>query len=359
MEGLILRLSALDADAENALRVIGFFDQMITGPTDVDTLVRNAARLAECPAGVRVDGGLFVRADPSGRLSTAGKVPASAIRRKFAGGMTIWLERASDPLPLDAMVLERFAITAAALLDHSRVPAPELGDPALVELALSDSAGIAERSRALQLLGLAPTTPVFVLAVRSSTTSGFDEVVAALGGRPAGVRTADLGQQRAALVSWLFPDTEPHIRPPAGTIVGIAERTPAIEAPRAWRSARTAVRLGTAVQPVVRAAELGGFALLAERLTAADIATVADVTALDQLARGASGAETLDILIAVEATDSVRKAAAAVFRHHSTVAARLALAESVLGFRVDTPAGRARLQLALVLRRIRDTAGPT
>ncbi len=257
------------------------------------------------------------------------------------------------------MVLERFAITAAALLDHSRVPAPELGDPALVELALSDSAGIAERSRALQLLGLAPTTPVFVLAVRSSTTSGFDEVVAALGGRPAGVRTADLGQQRAALVSWLFPDTEPHIRPPAGTIVGIAERTPAIEAPRAWRSARTAVRLGTAVQPVVRAAELGGFALLAERLTAADIATVADVTALDQLARGASGAETLDILIAVEATDSVRKAAAAVFRHHSTVAARLALAESVLGFRVDTPAGRARLQLALVLRRIRDTAGPT
>jgi DNA-binding PucR family transcriptional regulator len=36
--------------------------------------------------------------------------------------------------------------------------------------------------------------------------------------------------------------------------------------------------------------------------------------------------------------------------------ARLARAEAVLGFDVDSPAGRFRLHLALLLRRLRDNA---
>ncbi|WP_030171766.1 hypothetical protein [Spirillospora albida] len=44
-----------------------------------------------------------------------------------------------------------------------------------------------------------------------------------------------------------------------------------------------------------------------------------------------------------------------VGRHHSTVAARLSRAETTLGFSFATPAGRRRLDLALLLRHLRDT----
>ncbi|MDW6057577.1 helix-turn-helix domain-containing protein [Streptomyces sp. FXJ1.4098] len=50
------------------------------------------------------------------------------------------------------------------------------------------------------------------------------------------------------------------------------------------------------------------------------------------------------------------KAAASVYRHHSTVADRLTRAEAHLGFSFTTPAGRLRLELALLLRNLRDSA---
>lgn len=344
MEGLILRLSALDADAENALRVIGFFDRLITGQADLDALVRNAAQLAECPAGVKSKG-LFVRADAAGKIVNTGRVPAGAARMELADGALVWLERDGKPLPLDAMVVERFGIAAAAVLDHSRPPQPELGDPALVELVLSDTAGSADRSRALQLLGIRPTSPVLVLAVKAAV----DELVTELGGRPAGVRTADFGEKHAVLLVAAAPDQLPYGK----SLIGVGERVPAMDAPRSWRAAQCALRFTHPADPVVRAADLGGFALLAEKLTPADIAGVADVQRLDQLA---GEPDMLEVLLAVATTESVRKAAAAVFRHHSTVAARLAHAEAALGFAVDTPAGRSRLHLALLLRRLRDSS---
>ena len=43
MQGLLLRLSGLDADAENAVRVIGFFDRLITARASLDALVRSTA----------------------------------------------------------------------------------------------------------------------------------------------------------------------------------------------------------------------------------------------------------------------------------------------------------------------------
>jgi hypothetical protein len=88
----------------------------------------------------------------------------------------------------------------------------------------------------------------------------------------------------------------------------------------------------------------------------ADIAEVADVVALDRIAEEPGGQDTIDVLVAFCATDSVRKAAAVVFRHHSTVAARLAAAEARLGFSLNGTEGRRRLDLALVLRHLRETA---
>src|ERR1700730_8816272 len=72
LKGLLLRLSGLDADAANAVRVIGFFDRLITGRVALETLVRSTAQLAECPVGVSAPGrGLNLRAEPGADTTAA------------------------------------------------------------------------------------------------------------------------------------------------------------------------------------------------------------------------------------------------------------------------------------------------
>ncbi|SMC76589.1 helix-turn-helix domain-containing protein [Lentzea albidocapillata] len=327
MKGLLLRLSGLDADAESAVKVIGFFDRLITGRAGLDALVRSTSELAGCPVGLHAPGqGLLLCADAGGAV-TAGPVPAKASVRALEGGVEVWVARQGAPAPLDDMLLERFAIAAAVLLEHSSVPLPELGDPALIELVLSDGAGTAERSRALHLLGIAATAPLRVLAATTEVPG----------------RSVLVGTVRAVLTTEV-PET-------AGRL-GVGPSLPAIDAARSWQAARTALRYTSDGEPVVWWERLGGLALLAEQVGLADIGALPDVRALDRLAAEPGMITMLDALCA---TGSVRKAAAALHRHHSTMPARLARAESVLGFELDS-AGRFRLQLALMLRRLRENA---
>ncbi|MCP2245858.1 PucR family transcriptional regulator [Lentzea aerocolonigenes] len=328
MRGLLLRLSGLDADAENAVRVIGFFDRLITERAGLDTLVRSTSELAGCPVGLHAPGqGLCLRADAGGAVTT-GPVPARAAVRPLEGGVEVWVAREGSPAPLDDMLLERFAIAAAVLLDHSSVPLPELGDPALVELVLSEGVGTAERSRALHLLGIGATAPLRVLAAT---------------GEVAG-RSAQLGSVKAVLTTEV-PDVTGRL--------GIGPLLPAIDAAKSWQAARTALRYTSDGEPVVWWEKLGSLGLLAERLDRADIAALPDVRALDGLAAEPGMIIALDALCA---TGSVRQAAAALHRHHSTMTARLARAESALGFELDSASGRFRLYLALMLRRVRDNS---
>ncbi|QYX76646.1 helix-turn-helix domain-containing protein [Streptomyces akebiae] len=356
MKGLLLRLSALDADAENAVRVIGFFDQLISSRASLSTLVKETAKLAECPAGA-MDSmlGVCLRADPAGGQVTAGDAPPTAASRPLAPSGQVWLERAGTPLPLDELVLERFAIAAAPLLDHSRGPMPELGDTALVELVLSAAAGEAERSRAVRLLHFEPTTRLRVLAV-AAEPARVKALVAALREISPGVHCASLGPVHAVLT----PEAPPALpdSAPRDIRIGVGPALPVIQAADSWQQARTALRFTALTAPypaVFYADELGAMAALAARMRTEDIAQVADVTALDRLASEPHGADTLAALTAFCSTGSARKAAAAVYRHHSTVAARLAHAESRLGFAFATPAGRLRLELAIVLRHLRDS----
>jgi hypothetical protein len=336
MKGLLLRLSGLDADAENAVRVIGFFDRLITGRAGPDALVRSTADLAGCPVGVHAPGqGLSLRAEPGADVVAPGPPPAGAATRVLEGGVLVWVARPGAPVPLDDMLLERFAIATAILLEHSGVPRPELGDPALVELVLSEDVGTAERARALHLLGIAPAARLRVLA-----GTGLD----ALAGR-----SAQLGRARAVLTTGEVPGPFPD-----GARAGIGPELPAIEAARSWAAARTALRFTSAAEPVVWWERLGGLAAFDGKLGPADLADLADIQALDRLAAESHGEDILAALGALCATGSARKAAAVLHRHHSTMPARLARAEAVLGFDVDSPAGRFRLHLALMLRRLRD-----
>ncbi|MDL4821478.1 helix-turn-helix domain-containing protein [Actinomadura opuntiae] len=345
MKGLLLRLSGLDADAENAVRVIGFFDRLIAGRASPRALVRATATLAECPAGL---------ADPARGVSLRSEPGAGAQERavrEFSETGRVWLERAGTPLPLDDIVLERFAIAAAVLLENGR---DEPDDAALVELVLSADAAEVDRSRALRTLRFEPAAPLHVLAV-AGTGTGVQAVLGALG-RDA--RAASPGRMHAVLTREVPAELER--RPPHGARIGVGPALPGVEAPEAWRRARAALRfttLGDGLPAVVRHDRLGGLAAVAARLRPADIAEVADVAALDRLAAEPHGDDVLEVLVAFCATGSTRKAAARVHRHHSTIAARLAQAERHLGFSFHAPGGRLRLELALLLRHLRDEPG--
>lgn len=344
MEGPPLLPPDLDAGAESAVRVIGFFDALIAGRADLRTLVTETAALAGCGAGVTDPGrGVCERAGPGepGR--------ASAVR-ELTGTGRVWLERTGPPPPLDDLVLERFAIAAADLLHHPTAP-PELGDAALVGLALSEDAAEAERIRALGFMHLGPSTPLRVLALDTDRAA---DVLAALG--PPRPPAAELEGVHAVLAASL-PEEFPRLK----ARIGIGPALPAVEAPASWRAARAALRFaGPASTPpaVVHADDLGALAAIAARLRPEDITGIADVTALDRIATEPNGHETLAALAAFCDTGSVRKAGTRVGRHHSTVAARLARAETTLGFSFATPTGRRRLDLALLLRHLRSTPTP-
>ncbi|MFB4307465.1 helix-turn-helix domain-containing protein [Actinomadura sp. GTD37] len=335
MKGLLLRLSALDADAETAVRVIGFFDALIAAKVSPRTLVRETARLAECPAGLAdTASGLSLRAGPGDAPVPSGS--GVGMVREISGTGRVWLGR-DEPLPLDEIVLERFAIAAELLLGAA--PRPE--SAGLVELVLSADAGELERCRALRLLRVEPVDRVHVLAIEGDTA---DDVV-----RETGAHTVSLGRVHAVLAGTL-PE-----RFPPGLRAGVGPALPAVEAPTSWRNARTALRFTGLGEHVVHYTGLGALAVIAARMRDEDIAGVADVAALDGLAAEPNGAGTLAVLAAFCATGSARRAAARVHRHHSTIAARLAHAEQRLGFSLSVPGGRRRLDLALLLRHLRDT----
>lgn len=66
----------------------------------------------------------------------------------------------------------------------------------------------------------------------------------------------------------------------------------------------------------------------------------------------------LETLVAIAHSTSVRAAATELRVHHSTAQERASRASRMLGWDLDDPAGRFRLQLALVVRRLRATPAP-
>ncbi|MET9421145.1 MULTISPECIES: helix-turn-helix domain-containing protein [unclassified Streptomyces] len=404
MKGLLLRLSALDADAATAVRVIAHFEALLGGGLEPASLARSTAGLAGCPAGLELPDGRSARSGPDGvALRGVPEHVSGRVELEPAGG--VWLERPGAPGPFDELVLEWMAITARVLAGRpwqSRVP--QAADPALVELVLSGREDAPDRVRALRLLGLSPDAPLRVIAVagRAGTDVGM-EAVALLGrgGLRGTVRVARAGSLGAVLVQRLegpgragdaaggFPDggtsrdgsasTACELRSALhervrergtahgtaqGIRVGVGGGADPLDARTSWAQARSALRFavpGSAREAVVDHDELGPVALLAdipvERLRAQE-----DVRRLGRLARGergereraGHGGELLAALAAFCRTGSLRQAAGELHLHHSSVAARLTHVEKELGWRLRDPQDRFRAQLALYALRLAD-----
>lgn len=355
-----MRLSAFDADAEHAVRLIGFFDALVQQQVGLEVLLRNAAAVAECSVGVQdLDGTFMVRVAPDGTSDT-GAAPATAARTAMGPSHQVWIDRGErDALPLDELLLERLAIAGLVTLGREDARAPALGDPALLQMVVGRSAAAPERTRALHLLGLKPCTRLSLIAALGPI-DGIAAVAASLD-RPAGrPRRAIIGALHAIAVVGEVPRD---LAVADGVTLGVGSNEFGVDAATSWEKAVRAVRYATprltnggpATHPVVFAADLGPFELLASSLRSADIRGVADIDVLDQLATDTAG---LDILRTVEAmveAGSQREAARKLHLHHNSVAARLARAEERLGYPLNGPSGIARVGLALALRRLRDT----
>ncbi|MGW2215997.1 helix-turn-helix domain-containing protein, partial [Nonomuraea sp. NPDC001684] len=342
MQGLLLRLSTLDTDAESAVRVIAYFDSLVRDHVTVPVLLAATARLARCPVGLHdATAGRRLRTSPDGRAADArtpgtgkraGEGPQEEARaRELSDGLgSVWMEREGAPHGLDDIVLERFAAAAELTLERAAAQAREGRDPALVELVLSAETGEAERARALRLLGFAPSTPLQALAFALPG----DPLAAGLRAMGHRVRTARIGDTQAALVA-----TTVEGELPEGARVGIGPELPGSHAAESWAKARTALRFTGPHDRVVRWTDLGALALFAD-LPGPAVAELADVRAMARLSD--------DHLLAVRAlcsAGSVRAAATGVHLHHSSMAARIARAESALGFSLADPAGRLRAHL--------------
>ena len=346
MKELAGRLTALDPDAGVAVRVIAYFDRLAESRAGLEALVRGAAVLAGCPARL-VDEARHVRirVEPDGTRRDAAAAdpapdagwPREPLLPGDPAGAALWLEREGAALPeggapsvVDAVILERAAGVIRQVLDRTRGRAPA-EDSALTETLLDPAADEPARLLAAKHLGLD----------QAADPSALFRAVAVFGGRPR-VLPADSDL-------------------PPGRL-GVGPAVSVLELPRSWSAARTALRFtaaGTAHDPgahVVHADELGDLALL-EKLFVPGAEPPADVRALETAIADAPWM--LVTLHAVAATASLRAAATEINVHHSTLQARIAHAEALLGWSIHTPQGLLRLHLALVLRHLAATAGIT
>ncbi|MFE3456247.1 helix-turn-helix domain-containing protein [Nocardiopsis aegyptia] len=325
MRELLGRISALDPEAGEAIKVIAYFDSL--AGAGVEPLVRGAAVLTGVPAGfVDRSRGVALRVAPDGSVDRAVPDPDpswSCVPVRAVGG-TLWLERTGEPGPVGAMVLER---ASAALRAHLELTGPVQGSREALMGVLVD-AHVAEsvRVRAAWRLGIAAQARVRAVAI-------VDEAARVVTAAEAPVP----GSKRAGV----------------GPAVGV----PGL--PDSWADARRALRFtaeGTGMDPGPRVAyadELGGLLLLADAVTRG-VEPVPDVVSLDRVGR--ESPVLLEALDAVAAAPSLRAAATALGTHHSTLQESVGRAERVLGWPVRDVAGRLRLQVALALRRLHRNA---
>ncbi|GGV24160.1 hypothetical protein GCM10010182_53190 [Actinomadura cremea] len=330
MRDLTVRLDALDPQAGAALRVIAYFDDLTAHGATLQAIVRAAAVLTAGPAAL-VDEArrVRIRVDARGRTGTPSEAPDPAWPSTLVDpGALLWLEYSGPPRPVDAMVLERAAAAASAVLDRTRGRARP-HDTASVETLLDPAAAPEARATAAHRLGLPESARVRAVALH-----GGDALIVPASGR---------GEV------------------PEGARAGVGPVVDPDGLPGSWEAARTALRLtaeGTPGDPgprVVHADEAGGLLALALAV-GPDTPEIADVTAVERAARAAPWM--LATLDAVAGASSVRAAAAVLRVHHSTLQERLPHAERLLGWPLAGTAGRFRLHLALALRRLHRAPPP-
>lgn len=339
MQELVGRLTAVDAEATETLKVIAYFDALVNGHATTEVLLRGAAILSGCAAGQTV-GGKTMRVDAGGARAagTLGDWPS----RSFEDGGIVWIERSGAPHANDEMILERLAIAVG--IAHDRT-SPAAASRRALETIIDDQTSTEARLDAAKRLCLDPQA-------RYRVTATADTGPGARADRPPGVVVGTAyGPVRATLadaghVAGVPGDADETSTPQR---VGIGIPATPASLTESWTSALVALRLSSSREPVIDAADLGALLVLARAADAAPH-TMPDVETLSHLMATRPGAATL--LYAIAGTESLRAASAEAGLHHSTVQTRADQYSHALGFDIRSPRGRVRLALALALHRL-------
>lgn len=355
-------MSELGSDSVSVLRIIAYFDELGESAANADTVVRAAALLAECPVGACWASGLAIGYDalgnPQGELRPTDRVHEDPV---------VWLDRGGAERPLDSVLLDRLRHTlrVAAARSGPR-DGLRMGDPGLLEVVLSDKERREDRVRAVGLLGLDPARDVRVLAVSSNASTTAVEVISrSCAGRL--VHSVDVGNLTAVLLQDgadsrdLADDLHAaiavaHPKPGAdrGPWVGIGERMSVYAASTSWKQARRALRFASSTgygRRAVAYGRLSSLELLVE-LPLERLLNDRDVARINAIAASASGAQEVATLEAFSVFGSLRRTAAELHVHHSTVAARLAHLETEMGWDLEDSMDRFMATLVLMIRRM-------
>ncbi|WP_036960365.1 hypothetical protein [Promicromonospora kroppenstedtii] len=361
MQELVGRLTALDPEASESLKVVAYFDVLVAGGVGIPALLRGAAVLSGAVAGAVVGQRTYRVGPDGGRLPEGAVVgPAAApaapaattsppeqrLSRPVADGR-VWIERAGSAHANDDMVVERLALA----VDLVRARHDGESGSSLATL-IDETRDVGERRIALSRLRLDPARAYRVAALPASrdvaaapsgTVSGAVSGTASASasgtasGAPSTVVATPDGLVRAVV---LGRDTE--ITGPAG--LGLVQ--PADRLAESFRTALLALRLSSGSGAVVDAEDLGVVLAAVEALEPV-AAQQPDVVALARL-----DARTRAVLDELAAAESVRAGASALGVHHSTLQARHDALTTELGYDPRSLQGRTRFQLARLLLRL-------
>ncbi|MGW4125855.1 hypothetical protein [Nocardia sp. NPDC004711] len=321
MQELVGRLTALDPEACETLKVVAYFDALVAGGVGLDGLLRGAAVLSGAVAGAQRRGGI-TRCDPTGRR-LGNDTDAVRFPERDGSSTSVWLEREGPIRTNDEMIVERLAL-AVEVLDA------RLNTSTGLDIVIDGARTNDERIAALAKLRIDSNTRIRLIATSARETP--------MPGRSTVVPTR-YGMLRAALDL-----TGREL--PVGT-AGLGTWVRADHAPESWDAAVIALRLTDPSVPVVDATDLGAMLLVAR--TYEPESPHADVLALARL-----DPRSAEVLRALVDADSIRGAAAELAMHHSTVQARHEALTRELGYNPRSTAGRMRYIAAAILLRLAD-----
>ncbi|MFR9731507.1 helix-turn-helix domain-containing protein [Saccharopolyspora sp. MS10] len=350
MQGLMHRLADLDAGAASSVRVIDYFDALIRHRADVPAAVRAAAALGECTVGVSLvrDGGAPVdlRCGPGGGWITAAVGEPRVAERLAGDGLTglVWIERDGRPHPLDALLVERLALTVTAIASRTGRPAPTSATRSAELLFAADREAAESCCAALRL---DPRTPVRVASATGVRTS----LVEVLPGEPAAGRSTEIVREDERLLVCAQDTGVPPGPVPRGVRIGLSFAVAARDVRDHVRTARFARANATADTPAVVADELGALVLMSPE-PVADLCAIPDLRALRTMPSRRCQ-ELVRTLSAYLDGGSLRAAATRLNLHHTSVSQRLAKLSEHLGFPVDEARYRARAAALIIAARTR------
>lgn len=325
MHRLVRQLDSFSPEASEALKIIEYFDVLISKGAGLDTLLRGAAMLAGGVAGAEFRG-RGVRCDSNGRTLTDPLATAPTYERG-GEGWRVWLELDGQDHPTAEMIVERLGF-GVALLGARRT-----GDHG-IDTALDSTRTLSDRLAALARNRVHTSSPLRVVAT--------DPEAPAPPG-PSAVIPTRFGLVRATVDNTGDVDNYGHR-------IGIGLVKLPDEAPESWRSAVIALHLtDDKVTPVLDATDLGPMIDLVENFDPQN--PHPDVVALASL-----DDQTRRVLLALVESDSLRSAASVLGMHHSTVQSRHESITRKLGYDPRSTLGRMRYIAAALLYRLSDPA---